>query len=119
MARVVSWQREFRIWHFAVSYSQLLLRSLDVERYSTRIDLLFSNVERMHVSSEYSELTVDVITSLPDPKLPDFQPPLPRCGKVFLINGGPDYVAAAHCQWHEDDGGAHSPSKFGPLRGTE
>ncbi|MEV4294480.1 hypothetical protein [Microbispora rosea] len=119
MTRVGRWQREFRLWHYTVSYSQLLLRSLDVEKYPTRIDVLFSNVQRMHVDSEYDELTIDEIDSLTHPKLSAHGIRLPNSGKIFLINDGPDYIAATHCRWHEDEGGAHAPSRFGPLRGTE
>jgi hypothetical protein len=119
MHRVAGWAREFRLWHYTVSYSQLLLRNMDAQQQPARIDVLFSNVGRMLVSSEYGELVIDEIDSPEDQELARLGIKFPGRGKVFLINGGPDYVAATHCQWHEDDGGAHSPSRFGPLRATE
>ncbi|WP_157594356.1 hypothetical protein [Streptosporangium amethystogenes] len=119
MTKVAGWGREFRLWHYTVSYSQLLLRSIDINDSTKRIDLLFSNVERMQVSSEYNHLTIEEFASSTDPKLSELGLQVPKFGKIFLINGGPDFVTATHCQWHEDDGDARSPSKFGPLRGTD
>lgn len=113
------WDREFRLWHYTVSYSQLLLRSIDTNESPKRIDLLFSNVEQMRINAEYSQLTIEEISSPSDPRSETFGFTLPKHGKIFLINGGPDFVAATHCQWHEDDGDSRSSSKFGPLRGTD
>ncbi len=114
---VISWQREFRTWHYTVSYSQLLLRSLNAEAQPRRIDLLFSNVEYMRIDAEYDQLAIEEISSS-DPRLGE-SAIQPKYGKIFLVNGGPHLVIATHCQWHEDDGGAHSASQFGPLRGIE
>ncbi len=119
MTTVAGWRREFRIWHYTVSYGQLLLRSLDVTKYATRIDVLFSNVKRMHVATKYEELIIQQIDSPTDLRLSEYGIQLPNDGSIFLMNNGPDYVSATHCQWHEDEGGAHTPSRFGPLRGTE
>lgn len=116
----ISWPRRFRLWHYSVSYTQLLMRSLDAERDPRRIDILFSNVEWMQVAALYETMAIEELIS-PDPRWSEM--PLRRPSnekrKVFLLNGGPDLVIATHCQWHEDDGDAHTPSRFGPLRRTD
>ncbi|MFI6348877.1 hypothetical protein [Streptomyces sp. NPDC050560] len=121
MRRLLDFQRRFRIWHYSVSYSRLLLRSLNIHEYETRIDVLFTNVELMHVPSTWDTLVVDeqdragadsvigpgvVLASRPN-------------HHVFVLNGGPYYVFATHCDWHEDEGDSRSPSKFGPMWGIE
>lgn len=119
MAIHAAWVREFRLWHYAAGYSQLLFRSIDVSGSPKRIDLLFSNVERTQIGVRYDDFAVEEIADADDPRVAELGLLAPAYGKVFLINGGPDYVTATHCQWHEDDGDARSPSKFGPLRGTD
>ncbi|WP_234320224.1 hypothetical protein [Streptomyces sp. SBT349] len=44
---------------------------------------------------------------------------LPSYGSLFLLNDGSHYVCASTCSWHEDQGDHRTPSRFGPLRGTE
>jgi hypothetical protein len=117
MPLIASWRRDFRLWHYSVSYSQLLLRSLNAAAQPRRIDLLFSNVEHMRIDAKYDQLAIEEVSSS-DPRLGE-SGIQPKHGKIFLVNGGPHLVIATHCQWHEDEGGAHSASEFGPLRGTE
>jgi hypothetical protein len=113
------WNRSFQLWHYSVSYSQLLLRGIDRTLKPKRVDVLFSNVERMHVRSEYDSLEIEEIAVQENVSFVKLGITPPRHGSIFLINGGSDYVVATHCQWSEDDGGAHSPSTFGPMRGIE
>lgn len=116
MAVHAGWTREFRLWHYTVSYSQLLFRSIDSSDSPKRIDLLFSNVERMHIGAEYDNFAVEEMTEPDDPRFGELGLRALERRRIFLINGGPDYVAATHCRWHEDDGDARSSSKFGPMR---
>ncbi|MBH5336702.1 hypothetical protein IHE55_18765 [Streptomyces pactum] len=118
MERIIEMHRNFHLWHYTASYSQLLLRSVDVTRYDTRIDVLFSNVELIHLEPDMERLSIDRLTLAEARELlPDSHDP--NHGSVFLVNDGQGYVHASHCRWHEDEGGPHSPSRFGPLRGTE
>jgi hypothetical protein len=114
---VVRWERRFRVWHYTVSYSQLLLRSIGVEGFDTRIDVLFSNVYLMHLKPVLHRLHIDLETKEWSRDGLD----LPDGVKVnwYTINDGDAYVVATHCQWHEDQGDHHAPSRFGPLRGVE
>jgi hypothetical protein len=73
----------------------------------------------MQIDSEYEQFAVEEIASPDDPRFVELGLSAPERGKIFLVNGGPDFVAATHCQWYEDGGDARSPSKFGPLRGTD
>lgn len=117
MERLVAWSREFRLWHYSVSYSQLLVRSVNVPDTETRIDVLFSNVRRILVGYEYETLVIDKL------EMGDAGHEMVNAyeswQKVFLVNAGPDFVIASHCQWHEDVGDARTPSKFGPFRRTD
>ncbi|MBL1096655.1 hypothetical protein [Streptomyces coffeae] len=119
MQRLASWERSFRVWHYTVSYSQLLLRSVNIEGEESRIDILFSNVERMDIICDFETLAIEKISA--SEARSDFGLDIPRSATshVFLLNHGDAYVQGTHCEWHEDLGGPRSPSKFGPLRGVE
>jgi hypothetical protein len=115
--RIADWDRDFRVWHFTVSYSQLLLRSTKSDRRATRIDILFSNAYLMHLRPAFSQLRIDIA----GPEWPREAVELPAGADAdwYVLNEGEGYVLATHCQWHEDDGDNHSPSRFGPFRGVE
>lgn len=115
---MTSWSRAFRIWHYSVSHSTLLLRSVGGDWVPSRIDVAFFGVRAIHIRDEYASLNIEkvadvaaigvlTVSSVPGE-------PLAR----YLINGGPDYVLATNVAWEEDDGDHRSPSRFGPLRGT-
>ncbi|MGW0467745.1 hypothetical protein ACWDX6_21145 [Streptomyces sp. NPDC003027] len=115
MGLLAEWDRPFRIWHYSVSYRRLLLRSLS-ETSPNRIDVLFSNVHFLHMSTACDRLEIS--------EDPEFRPQfsidvegIP--GKWFLLNGGTGYLYGTHCQWHEDDGSALTPSRFGPFKRTD
>jgi hypothetical protein len=114
----VSWERVFRAWHYSVSYSQLLFRSVDANKEPRRIDVLFSNVERMEVDSRYERFAVQELDAA-NVKWSQMRISMHRGAKPFSINAGSGFVVATHCQWHQDDGDALSPSKFGPLPHTD
>ncbi|MBT2472007.1 hypothetical protein J7E97_30140 [Streptomyces sp. ISL-66] len=117
--RLADWDREFRTWNYAFGYSQLLLRSTPEFDSDKRVDVLFSNVRRMNVPSEFSGLVIDE---------GDFASERERLGisstpsepfKLFILNGGDGYVLATHCDWHEDNEWVDAPSRFGPFRGVK
>ena len=115
VAELASWDRPFQLWHYSVSYRRLLVRSVDGGP-PERVDVLFSNVRFMHVAPSYETFHISDSTDW-DPPEGDFLASQP--GQWFLINGSEGYVHATHCQWHEDDGNAMTPSRFGPFRQTD
>ena len=114
MRNIARWDRDFQVWAYSVSYSQLLLRSLGDES-PARVDVLFSNVRLMHLVPEMSTLSIDMADGR---SFRGFEMPQLAKGNWYVINDGESYVFATHCQWHEDEGSHGSPSHFGPLRGT-
>jgi hypothetical protein len=115
MTAIASWERPFQTWHYSVSYSRLLLRSVG-QGFAGRVDVLFSNVRLMRIRAEYEALEISTEAGwLP----PDIGSELELPGQWFLINSGTDYIRATHCQWHEDDGNSMTPSHFGPFRRTD
>ncbi|WP_284578154.1 hypothetical protein [Streptomyces sp. 2P-4] len=116
MGLVAAWDRPFRAWHFSVSYRQLLLRSLSDNISPARVDVLFSNVHFIQMPTEFARLEV---CEGEDYDPPNVEIPTGTRGQWFTINAGEGYVFATHCQWHEDEGSALSPSHFGPLKRTD
>jgi len=112
---VVSFNRDFTIWHYTVSYSQLLFRSMGDERTVPRIDVLFSHVSFMHIPPTFQQLSIwtDNNWNPPGQIFEDAR------GRWYILKNTNFYVRATHCQWHEDFGNHHSASHFGPLRGVE
>jgi hypothetical protein len=115
---LASWDRDFKIWSYAFSYSQLLLRSAPKFEQDLRVDVLFSNVRHVNIPTRISRLSIEAA---------DFEGERDRLGIVevpdepfslFLVNGGPSFVLATQCQWHEDHEWVDAPSRFGPLRGV-
>lgn len=119
MHEIANWSRDFRVWHYSVSYSQLLLRSLDSEEFDTRIDVLFSNVQALHLPTSFDRLRIDQADT-PEARsfLQEDLAEIPN-GHTFILNDSKYYVQATHCQWHEDKGGPRTPSKFGPFKGVD
>ena len=115
---IARWDRDFKIWNYSFSYSQLLLRSVPKSDQDLRVDVLFSNVRRMNVSAKFSGLSIEV---------GDFESERERLGvdevpndpfELFILNEGLSYVLATHCQWHEDHEWIDAPSHFGSFRGV-
>lgn len=119
MNKIVSWDREFQVWQYSVSHSVLMLRSFHPQRYETRIDVAFPAVELMHLQPSYQGLSISRLAGAESLAFLHQRGLPPGSGKLFLLNDGDGYVQAADCQWHEDQGDHHTPSRFGPLRGTE
>ena len=112
------WLREFQLWHYSVSHSTLVLRSLEGGDPGRRIDVAFFSVRAMHVRDSYESLSL--VRKTPTESLVlwdaswEIEPLV-----MFEINNGPDYVLSASIAWQEDEGGYRDPSRFGPLPGLE
>ncbi|UQA91543.1 hypothetical protein [Streptomyces halobius] len=119
MEKIVEWGREFQVWQYSVSHSTLLLRSVNVEGFDTRLDVAFMAVELMHLRPYYSHLEISEAHSEERERILGSHSSTKAAGTLYLLNGGKGYVLARRCSWHEDLGDHHTPSKFGPLRGTE
>lgn len=61
-AELYSSDREFKVWSFAVTHGELVLRSPGGEN-DERIDLVFKAAREMHLRRSYSRLTVSVDAS--------------------------------------------------------
>ncbi|MEU9887493.1 hypothetical protein [Sphaerisporangium sp. NPDC051011] len=116
---LADWRRPFQVWNYTVSHSTLLLRSVHVEGFDTRIDVAFANVGLMLLRSSYNSLSVFKADEAEKEELAAHQPVELDGMSLFLLNDRTSYVLAANCAWHEDHGDHHTPSRFGPLRGTE
>ncbi|MFC8231229.1 hypothetical protein [Streptomyces sp. NPDC057287] len=53
--------RTFRVWHYGVGHSQLLLRSRKDREEDTRLDLLFEAVESMQLVTRYEGLELHTV----------------------------------------------------------
>ncbi|GAA1690415.1 hypothetical protein GCM10009765_44880 [Fodinicola feengrottensis] len=118
MEALASWDRPFGIWHYTLSHSTLLLRSIDPAQSPNRIDVLFTMVSRICLSEFYESLTIHLASTEEKASVLDEDLRSEPRARLYLINGGRDYVVASNCNWHEDEGDQHSPSAFGPLRGN-
>lgn len=119
MEKIASWGRKFQVWQYSVSHSVLLLRSFHPQNYGTRVDVAFSDVALMRLQSSYDTLVIHRATEEERREILGKEAGLITHGCLFLLNEGTGYVQAARCVWHEDEGDHRSPSKFGPLRGTQ
>jgi hypothetical protein len=94
--------RTVRIWQQTVSGSELLLRAID-DDHPTRLDLLFTKVEKQHLRRSYDGLTVRSPTAA---EAAGF-----GTGTTFILESGEirDYVSARHFGWQEEE-----RTNFGP-----
>jgi len=115
---MASWERDFRLWHYSISHSTLLLRSLSGDRSPRRVDLAFFGVRAMHLRDQYDLLSIAPTADMTQLKVISITRAPTEPLLCYVINGGPDYIIATDVAWHEDDGDHGSPSRFGPLRGT-
>lgn len=119
MEKIVEWRRAFQVWQYSVSHSTLLLRSVNVEGFDTRVDVAFMAVELMHLQSDYGYLEIREADSEERERILGTRSSEQATARLYLLNGAEGYILARRCSWHEDLGDHHAPSKFGPLRGTE
>ncbi|WP_461036516.1 hypothetical protein [Streptomyces mayteni] len=119
MKEIANWDRKFQVWQYSVSHSVLLLRSYHAQQYATRIDIVFPNVSLMRLEPSYEPLEIHEAGPEEVADLLGDRVGKPDRGRLFLLNHGAGYVRAADCAWHEDQGDHRTPSRFGPLRGTD
>jgi len=116
--QIVNSERWFKIWHYGVSHSLLLLRSPKSSNVPTHIDLLFQVVWEFHLPISFSGLIQEasddeirnlcILCQLFDP-----------VAKVYVVKGtvrGTEfigYIVARTCLCHEDEGESNEPSFFG------
>ena len=116
---LAEWDRDFKVWSYAFSYSQLLFRSPPKFDDDLRVDVLFSNVRAMNIPTRLSGLKIEIadfsemrehlnIGEVPNEPF-----------ELYVLNGGPHYILATQCQSHEDHEWVGAPSHFGPLRGVD
>lgn len=116
MTLVASWERPFRMWHFSVSFNSLLLRSLRDTPSPARVDVLFSNVFFLQMPTACPRLEISTGGEFTPSGV---EVPAGTRGQWYTINSGSGHLFATHCEWHEDEGTAMTPSRFGPLRRTD
>jgi hypothetical protein len=119
MEKIAEWHRSFQVWQYSVSHSTLLLRSVNVEGFDTRIDVVFTNVELMLIKPVYDHLRIDLGDNKDKERAMRNPSEYTTKKELYFLNGESSYVIAGKVAWHEDHGDHHTPSKFGPLRGTE
>jgi hypothetical protein len=115
MRHLATWEREFSLWDYSVSYSRLLLRSLR-DASPSRVDILFSNVVFMHLPAGFQRMQIEMADGR---HFAGVDMSGPAKGNWYVMNGGESFVFATHCQWHEDEGNFKSASRFGPFNRTE
>jgi hypothetical protein len=117
METIATWNRRFGLWHYTISHSTLLLRSINIGSSPQRIDVAFVGVSRLSICETYETLAIhQADDSEKGVRLAAYG--FKSSEVLYLLNDGLDYIVALKCAWHEDDGDQHSPSRFGPLRGT-
>ncbi|MEE1801090.1 hypothetical protein PUR57_20805 [Streptomyces sp. JV176] len=99
-----------------MSFNSLLLRSLSDDVSPARMDVLLSNVFFLRMPTTFSRFEIRTGDGF---DLPRVEIPAGTRGEWFTINAGEGYVYATHCEWHEDEGNAMTPSRFGPLKRTD
>lgn len=108
-------ERRFAVWAYALSHSQLLLRTRTTTtqgRPQSRIDLLFKPVAALKTQMEYDGLTVRCATAEEREHILHDIDRKDRPTRVFIIESGNtlDYVVAAGVGWQEDDQADNDPS---------
>jgi hypothetical protein len=106
-------ERDFSVWAYTVSHSQLLLRARVAEGES-RIDVLFKPVEAMKLRTDYAGLVVRCGTAAERDRV------LASTGldgtglRVLVVEtaAGFDYVVTGAFGWREDDGRDNEPSSL-------
>jgi hypothetical protein len=112
-------QRRFKVWHYWISHSQLLLRSEKDARHPTRVEVLFKPVASMNLPTTMDELHIaeaddataaGIWEQVGGPHYPD--------DKVFVL-WGPGFrghIVALSIHFAEDEGDSSTPSPlFGPM----
>jgi hypothetical protein len=116
---LVEWDRAFELWSYAFSYSRLLLRSAPAFDKDLRVDVVFSNVEYLNIPARLTRLSIRQADFETEGARLGVTGPSDPASTLFLLNGGPFYVVATQCGWHEDHEWVGAPTHFAPFRGVE
>ena len=112
---IVRFDRKFKVWLYDIGHGQLLLRSTKDEHHSTQVDVLFKNVNLMHIPTLFSKLIISEMTK------EDFQslglstglhPPIDQ--RYFHLEGDnwQGIVVAGYVGWLEEDAPHFADSKL-------
>jgi len=106
-------ERDFSVWAFTVSHSQLLLRARATDGQS-RIDVLFKPVEAMKLRTEYEGLVVRCATAAERDRVLASTGSGGKARQVLVIEttAGFDYVVTGAVGWREDNGRDNDPSSL-------
>jgi hypothetical protein len=106
-------ERDFSVWAYTVSHSQLLLRARAADRQS-RIDVLFKPVEAMKLRTEYEGLIVRCGTAAERARVLASTGLDGKALRVLVVEtaAGFDYVVSGAVGWREDDGRDNEPSSL-------
>ncbi|MEQ1954372.1 hypothetical protein [Mesorhizobium sp. CN2-181] len=117
MSVIYSSVRRFECWAYTVSHQKLLLRSPKNDTHSTRVDVLFSEIEAHLIFPVFPALSI-----LQSGNLGRFPVQLPATNLTFQpflfelqsarVTG---YIVARSIQFMEDDGEYHEPDAWGVL----
>ncbi|MFD0857304.1 hypothetical protein ACFQ07_34190 [Actinomadura adrarensis] len=109
--------RDFTVWAYTISHSQLLLRTRTPElngNRSTRIDIVFKPVRTMKVRIEYSGLVIRCATEVEAARIRAENSGLHDDAHCLVLETGldQDYVIAHAVGWEEDTESDRDPSKL-------
>lgn len=116
---LAAWDRKFKLWSYAFSYSRLLYRSEPEFDGDLRVDLVFEHVRTMNVPAFISPLSIEKADFEENREALHITETPTQNFNLYILNGGPYYVLALHCNWHEDHKWLDAPSHFGPFRGVD
>jgi hypothetical protein len=105
--------RNFRIWAYVVSLSQLLLRSVKTDDEPTRIDILFRNVKAINIRTNLQGISIR--EEIDEEKVNQLLHGDMAYGeklRMFVIRSlnSVGYVIAGMVSFHEDSGEYNDPS---------
>ena len=115
MALLITSQRFFQVWGYTVSHSELLLRSVKSDEFSTRIDVFFKGVKELHLPASFNGLSLETYEEgLQYPSILQGTASLAHGRKVYVAkgNGFVGYIVALQAWIHEDQGEYYDPSFF-------
>ena len=113
---IINSERQFQIWKYTVSHSELLFRSTKSADFPTRIDVFFKGVKEFHVPTSFTGLSIVEASDADIRRLCNLRKSLSfgKDVKVFKIQGTDflGYVTALIVVCHEDEGEYNDPSFF-------
>ena len=99
-------KRPFQLWQHVVSHGMLMLRSPKGDQFSTRVDVVFTNVQATCMRTSFPELEINQCVSAEAAEIRKrFGLQEAQDLNVFVLKavGMPDgYVVAGAVDWHED-----------------